>query len=195
MTTRSAVPVPRLAGLGVGVLLTLTTVTAATAAQQPLSPVEIRVARSASENARADSLEAKARAMYSTPRWYREAARLHRRAALIRGSDPRSVASFRSAAWLYSVAGSNGIARTMMEQAAERATAVGDVEGAANSYIDAAFLAIASSREDQLPVLLSRTRAVLSSPLLTEDRRRSILQRVGGSPQLARLDSADSARP
>jgi hypothetical protein len=195
MTTRSAVLVPRLAGLGVGVLVSLTTVLAPAAAQQPLSTVEVHAARTASEIARADTLEAKARAMYSTPRWYREAARLHRRAAMIRGSDPSAVASFRSAAWLYSVAGSNGIARTMMERAAERATAVGDVESAANSYIDAAFLAIASSREEQVPRLLSQTRAVLSSPLLTEDRRRSILQRVGGSPQLARLDSADRAKP
>ena len=164
-------------------------------AQHQLSPVQIESDRLARQNARADTLEEQARTMYSNARWYVDAARLHRRAAALRGNDPRAVASFRSAAWLYSVAGMHQVGRDMMEQAADRAKTVGDVEGAANSYIDAAFLAIASGREDQVPAILRRVHAVLGSPILPAERRTTVLQRIGGASQLARLDSAARANP
>jgi hypothetical protein len=173
-----------------GLVVAVSAVPAPVEAQQPLSPVQVEADRLATANARADSLEERARAMYSTPIWYIDAARLHRRAAGMRGNDPRAVASFRSAAWLYSIAGQHNVAKSMMEEAADRAKSVGDIEGAANSYIDAAFLAIASGREDQVPTILSRTHAVLKSPLLTQERRASILQRIGDAPRLAKLDSA-----
>jgi hypothetical protein len=158
--------------------------------QQPLKPVEVAAERERLENARADALDEQARALYPHPHRYVDAARLHRRAALIRGQDPRAVTSFRSAAWLYSVAGMHGTARQMMELAADRAKSVGDIESAANTYIDAAFLAIADGRDDQVPGLLSRMHMVMQSPLLTADRRATILRRIGDSPRLARLDSA-----
>lgn len=163
--------------------------------QQPLTPVEVEAERQRLVNARADTLDERARSLYAHPHRYIDAARLHRRAAAIRGNDPRAVASFRSAAWLYSVAGMNGVAREMMESAADRAKTVGDVESAANTYIDAAFLAIADGREDQVPGLLSRMHTVMRSPLLPEDRRASILKRIGDSSRLASLDSAARAKP
>jgi hypothetical protein len=180
------------AGLGACVLIAAAPTVGA---QHQLSPVQIEADRLARQNARADTLEEQARTLYSNARWYVDAARLHRRAAALRGVDPRAVASFRSAAWLYSVAGIHQVARDMMEQAAERAKSVGDVEGAANSYIDAAFLAIASGREDQVPAILRRVHAVLGSPILPAERRASVLQRIGGASQLARLDSAVRANP
>ena len=195
MRTRSALPAPTLTGVGMSVLLALTAFAPTAHAQQTLSPMRIESDRVASDNARADSLEARAREMYSTSRWYIVAARLHRRAALLRGDDPKAVESFRSAAWLYSVAGKHQLAREMMENAAERATAFGDVEGAANAYIDAAYLAIESSRQDQVPDILARMHAVLSSPLLTESRRAGILKRIGDAPSIARLDTATHAKP
>jgi hypothetical protein len=164
-------------------------------AQQPLKPVEVGAERDRLENARADTLDAQARELYSKPHRYVDAARLHRRAAGIRGQDPRAVASFRSAAWLYSVAGMHGTAREMMELAADRAKSVGDIEAAANTYIDAAYLAIADGRDDQVPGLLTRMHTVMRSPLLPEERRATILRRIGDSPRLARLDPATPNTP
>src|SRR5690606_6216883 len=115
-------------GAGAGALLALTILGTPLQAQQTLEPMRIESTRAASNNARADTLDARARSMYSQSRWYLDAARLHRRAARLRGDDPRAVDSFRSAAWLYSAAGKHQIARDMMESAAERATVVGDVE-------------------------------------------------------------------
>lgn len=158
-------------------------------AQQSLSPIQVDSRRVTRENTRADTLEAEALTLYAKPSKFFVAARLHRRAGVLRGEDPRAVESFRSAAWMYSAAGDNSIAREMMEKAAERASVVGDVEKAANAYIDASLLAIASGREDKVPALLGRMRAVLVSPLLTADRRGSILQRIGDTPSLAKVDA------
>ena len=182
-------------GAGAGALLALTILGSPLDAQQTLTPMRIESNKAASNNARADSLDARARSMYTQSRWHLIAARLHRRAAQLRGDDPRAVESFRSAAWLYSSAGKLQIARRMMESAAERATAVGDVEQAANAYIDAAYIAIANSREDQVPGILARMHSVLSSPLLTAERRAVILDRVGGAPEIAKLDTTMRAKP
>lgn len=191
MRSRPATPLARSAAVVVSAVLALAIVPPV-AAQQTLTPVEIEPARAHRANARADTLDARARDLYSRPRYYVDAARLHRRAALIRGSGPKAVASFRSAAWLYSAAGRHQVARSMMEEAAVRATALGDVESAANSYIDAANLAIAADSEDKVPEILARMHAVLGSPLLTEERRATILRRVGDAPQIAALDTAHS---
>ena len=164
-------------------------------AQQPLSTVEVEARRVSRENARADSLDARARTMYADARWHLDAARLHRRAGQLRGNDPRAVSSFRSAAWMYSAAGDHALGRQMMEKAAEVAADVGDVEGAANAYVDAAYLAIASDRSDRVPSILGRMHAVLGSPLLPADRRTAILRRVGDAPAIAALDTTRQPTP
>lgn len=156
-------------------------------AQQPMTPIQVDAANSQSQ--RADTLEAYALGLHSTPSRFLEAAQLHERAARMRGEDPKAVASFRTAGWLYSAVGRNDLAREMMQKAGERASSVGDVEKAANSYIDAAFLAIASGREDKVPALIRKTRAMLTSPLLTADRRAPLLERIEGNPTLAKVDA------
>lgn len=176
-------------------LLAILAIPAAVTGQQALSPVQIEARRASQANERADLLEARAEQLRASPRWYLDAARLYRRAALLRGTDARAVGNFRSAAWMYSAVGNNGLASQLMEKAAERAAAVGGVEDAANAYIDAAFLAVASSREDKVPAILGRMHAVLSSPLLPETRRSSILQRIGEHSDVAKLDSAVRGRP
>ena len=180
---------------GALVMLALLAAPVGVAAQQPLSAVEIEANRVSRENALADSLDERARAMYSVSRWHLDAARLHRRAGMLRGNDPRAVSSFRSAAWMYSAAGEHSVGRQMMETAAQRAAAVGDVEGAANAYIDAAYFAIASDRPDRVPAILGRMHAVLGSPLLPSDRRTAILRRVGDSPAIAALDTTRRTTP
>lgn len=180
---------------GALVMLALLAAPVGAAAQQPLSTVEIEANRVSRENARADSLDERARALYGVSRWHLDAARLHRRAGMLRGNDPRAVSSFRSAAWMYSAAGDHALGRQMMETAAERAARVGDVEGAANAYIDAAYLAIASDRSDRVPEILGRMHAVLGSPLLPSERRTAILRRVGDAPAIAALDTTRGSRP
>lgn len=195
MTTRFALPLSRAVAVGACAVLASLILAPASRAQQSLSPVEIEAARAKSEIARADKLEEYARTLYSTPSRFREVAELHQRAAMIRGDDPSAVASYRSAAWAYSVARNNGLATQMMVKAAEHATKVGRIEQAANAYIDAALLAVANNREDKVPALLSRMHTVLSAPLLTEDRRTKILERVRGDTRVAHLDPSRRAQP
>jgi hypothetical protein len=154
-------------------------------AQQPLTPVRVHGEAATRNNARADTLEIHAVALYGVPREWRTVATLHRRAAELRGDDPRAAESFRLAAWAYSAARDLGMARQMMLRAAERAAGSGDIEKAAHSYIDAAFIAIDEERDDRLPDLLRKVRVLLDAPLLPAERRVTILQRVEGAPRLA----------
>lgn len=181
-----------------GTLALILTASLATSgdAQQPLPlpPVQIEGTVASEQKTLADRLDAEAAALRGSPKRYFEAGQLHRRAALLRGNDSAAVSSFRSAAWMFSAAGENGHARVMMEKAAERAADVGDVERAANCLIDAALLAAASGREDKVPGLLGRMHALLTSPLLADERRSSILQRVGASATLATVEPAGQPR-
>lgn len=179
-----------------GTLALILTGTAVTSgdAQQPLAPVQVEATVISEQKQLADRLDAEASALRTSPKRYFEAGQLHRRAAFLRGNDSAAVSSFRSAAWMFSAAGENGLARSMMEKAAERAADVGDVERAAHCLIDAALLAAASGREDRVPELLGRMHAVLTSPLLAEDRRSGILQRVGASATLAAVEPVSRSR-
>ena len=154
------------------------------AAQQPLADVKVHGSTVTENNARADTLERRADAYLLTPRHWRKAAQLHRRAGELRSEDPSSVRSFRMAAWLYHATDAPGLARSMMEKAAERAAAVGDVEQAAVSYIDAALLASADDHH-RVPKLLRKTRVLLDAPLFPAESRADLLRRIQGTSQLA----------
>jgi len=160
-------------------------VPAATAAQHVFTPAPVVVSAAARDNARADTLEGWASSMYGKRWQWPHAARLHERAAALRGDDPRAVQSWRMAAWLHSADGNHGRGRAMMERAAASAIAVGDVERAADAYIDAALIAMEGGRADKATGLLRRTRVVLGSPLLPLERRGAILRRIGDEPRLA----------
>ena len=155
--------------------------------QQPLERVSIEAgtSRTVRNNEQADRLEARAVILYGIPGKWRTAAQLHRRAGELREDDPRAVQSFRLASWAYSAARDQGTARVMMERAAERAAAGGDVERAASSYVDAALIAATDERYDVVPGLLRKTKAMLASPLLASDRRAMLLERIEGTPRLA----------
>ena len=66
-------------------------------------------------------------------------------------------------------------------------SAVGDIDAAANAYVDAALFALSEQREDRLPALVQRARVLADAPLLPEARRNAILQRIDGAPRLAAL--------
>ena len=156
-------------------------------AQQALEPVKVHAPSSRVANPSADALAALAGEQYATPKRWREAARLHRRAAELHGDDPQAFAHYRMSAWLYGAAGDLANARAMMERAGERAASVGDIDAAANAYVDAALFALDGGREDRLPALVQRARVLADAPLLPDARRSAILQRIDGAPRLAAI--------
>ncbi len=166
-------------------LLAIVVTPGVTHAQQALDPVKVHAGSSKIANPAADALSAQAREHYATPKRWREAARLHRRAAELHGDDPQAVAQWRMAAWLYGASRDYASARAMMERAGDQAASVGDIDAAANAYVDAALFAINDGREDRLPTLVQRARVLADAPLLPEARRSAILQRIDGAPRLA----------
>lgn len=173
------------------VVLAIAVTPLAAGAQQSLEPVQVLGAGSRIANPRAEALAKEAEEHYATPKRWREAARLHRRAAELHGDDPQAVAQFRMAAWLYGAARDLESARSMMERAGDRAAAVGDIDAAANAYVDAALFALDNGREDRLPALVQRARVLAHAPLLPEARRAAILQRIEGAPRLASIARAN----
>ena len=158
-----------------------------TQAQQALDPVKVHPGTSKVANPAADALAEQAARHYATPRRWREAARLHQRAARLHGDDPQAVPQWRMAAWLYGASSDYASARAMMERAGEFAAAVGDIDAAANAYVDAALFAVSEKRDDRLPALVQRARVLADAPLLPEARRNAILQRIDGAPRLAAI--------
>jgi hypothetical protein len=154
-------------------------------AQHRLTAVQIEGRRSVRDNARADTLEAKAVALYGRPRQWSNAARLHRRAAELRRDDPRAIQSWRSAALVFSAAQDHATGLTLMEHAADKALASGDLEQAALSYIDAAFFAVAIRQDRRVSDLLRRSRMLVNAPLFPAEQRTILLQRIEGQPRLA----------
>lgn len=173
------VPLPK-------VLLLAAAVTVATSPLRGQHLEPIRVTATEPAQVDADSLEAHAARLAMRPGGWRDAATLERRAAQRRGDDPRAVAAWSRAAWLYAAGGRLGLARRMMQQSAEQAERGGDVERAAAAYIDAALIAEAERRSDLVTEMLRRMRRVTASPLLSAERRERILARVEGEPLLAR---------
>jgi hypothetical protein len=149
-------------------------------------PDTVRIIAFERTQALADTFEARATRLAAKPDGWRDAASLQRRAAGLRGDDPRAVESWSRAAWLYAGAGKLGLARRMMEEAARHAAAGGDVERSASAYLDAALIAVEEGRVDLVPALLQRMRRVSESPLLTIESRRLLLARASSEPRLAR---------
>ena len=177
---RNTIPVLRLT------LLAALAAPAAAAAQQAFATVHIEAGAAGRDNARADTLESRAAALYHNPRQWLEVARLHRRAARLRGDDPRAAASYRMSAWSYAAVRELDIAYQMMRYAAEAAARAGDVERSAGSYVDAAIISVAGDRPDRVGGLLEKTRVLLESPVMPPEARTAILRRIGDEPTLAR---------
>ena len=71
-------------------VLALSAAPVALHAQQALEPVKVHAGASQVANPAADALAAEAKQHYATPKRWREAARLHRRAADLHGEDPQA---------------------------------------------------------------------------------------------------------
>ena len=165
-----------------GLVLVAIALAAPAAHAQVRDPILITAAAA---NSRADTLEARLETLLGTPDTWREAAKLQRRAAELRGDDPRATKSWSRAGWFYAGTRDYGLARQMHERAAQHAMAGGDVERAAQCLIDAALVALEDQRTDLVPRFVQRTRRLADSPLLTAAQRSTIIERVEGAPRLA----------
>jgi hypothetical protein len=125
----------------------------------------------------ADSIHESALAMQNQKRW-RDAARLHRESAALRGpDDPRGYRCLTTAANLSYVVNDLASAQRDKEAAAAQAMARGDVEKAAQSYADAAWLANQRKRPSEVRTYAQQAEVLASSPLLTVSQRDGILRR------------------
>ncbi len=138
--------------------------------------------------AQAVALEDQAVALHAQPGRAFEAAYLHLRSASLRDpGDPAAVQSLAMAAHLLGYADRPLEARRAMEQAAERALALGDIVRAASAYTEAAFFAQKANSKDQVNRLGRKAILLASSPLLRAEERQAILGRFRTNPTFAVL--------
>jgi len=162
-----------------GVLLATLGLPAAASAQYQLPTVV--------STAKADSLHEAAVALVAAHRW-RDAARLHRRSAELRGAeDPLGFRCLTDAASLAYATGDRSGARNDKAAAASQALARGDLRDAAMSYLDAAWIAQEQKNPRQVWDLGHRAEMLADSPFLGPSDRADILRRInrGSATQLA----------
>lgn len=173
MNARIQHPLARLAALSLALAFATPAV-----AQSALSPVKVVTALASPVSARADEIERRAGELTGHVATWRDAAKLYRQAADLREGDPTAPASYRMAAWLYSGAGNRGLARKMLEKAAEQSAVTGDPATAAHTFIDAAHAAAEDGRGDLVRKLVRKARVLAASDLLSDDQRTSIVRRL-----------------
>lgn len=177
-TSRTPVRHPVLVTSALAALLTLPAPAVAqlAVAQQPLDPVRV----TAASTARADSLFARAaRREIQSIRDFRKVAAMYEKSAELREvGDEKRFEALQMAARLRYGSGERRQAADDMEQAAQEAAARGDVVNAADSYIDAAHLAV-ELRERERALKFVRTAELLTrSPLLSEQQRAAVQTRI-----------------
>ena len=127
---------------------------------------------------RALELHESAVALYAAPKRAAEAAGLHIEEAQHRAStDPEAVEALIMAGNLFNYAQRPVSARRTLEQAAERALAMGDVRTAAQAYLNAAFIAHESGNRYEVQRLGRKAVLLMESPLLEPRDRSSIRNR------------------
>lgn len=168
-----------------GALLSISGAAATLPAQQTLEPVHVTV------NARADRFHEQAMALPTETRFANKAAKLHERSAELRDeSDPMAASCLRTAAFLRYYAGGRRASADLMEKAAERAAEIGDVARAADSYVDAAYIAQELKEGDRARAFAHRAELLANSPLITETQRAAIRARISGAGTVAMLSQA-----
>jgi hypothetical protein len=137
--------------------------------------------------AKADSLQAIAARLVQDGHW-RDAARMYRRSADFRAAeDPVGFQCLTTAGAVAYASGDHSAARNDMARAAERALARGDLRAAAQSYLDAAWIAQEQQKPDQVWEFGHRAEILAGSPLLNESDRGAILQRIDRTAGTAQL--------
>ena len=139
-----------------------------------------------SRMAHALELEQRAQALHVDPARASDAARLHRQSAHLRSAnDPEAVESLAMAAHLFNYSKRPLAARNTMEEAADRALAMGDVFRAARAYVEAAFFADAQQDRVETARLGRKALLLAGSSRMTDEERTSIRNRIRTSSALA----------
>ncbi len=166
----------------------LTTVAAAPSgahAQRRLDPVRV----TGEQVARADALHAEAVKFEGTLSAMRKVARLHEGSAALRtADDPQNFACLHTAALLRYYSGDRRAGGERMEEAADNASARGDVISAANAYIDAAIIAREFRDGERMLALSGKADLLTNSPLISESQRLALRERLSSRPSVAMLD-------
>lgn len=131
---------------------------------------------------RAQALEAAAKEAAEVRAAFREASRLYRQAAEVRGDQPEAAQSLMMAGALAYYVGSKGQAITDLTRAGELALAWGDVVTAAQAFLDASWVAAKEGRERDALELGRRAERLSASPLIQRQERGAILNRIGDLP-------------
>jgi hypothetical protein len=124
--------------------------------------------------------------LYADPSRAADAARLHLEEASFRTrDDPQAVDALVMAAHMFFYAKRPFSAKRVMEQAAKRALTIGDVNRAAQAYVDAAFLAQKQNNDFEMQRLGRKALLLTNSPQLQPEQRITILRRIQPNTDLA----------
>jgi tetratricopeptide (TPR) repeat protein len=149
-----------------------------------------------------DSLHAAAIELQAGREGFLQAANLHQAEARLRpAADPSAVDCLITAGQLFHALNMRQEAQRALEQAADRALGMGDVERAARAYLDAAVVAQQAGRRSDGQRLASRARSLENSPQLTSSGRERIAMRIhrvlteetGNDESAVRADSLHAA--
>jgi hypothetical protein len=166
-------------------LLVVATSPVAAQGDSSQAPIVITAAPSHSDIERAMRLEKQAEQDARFTRNWRDAATLRLRAARLRGPTSEAIDGYRRAAWFYSGSGDHGAGRRALEQGARVALERGEPARAVEMLLDATLLAHADGDPHQTNRLLDRSRSLLESAILPEDRRLALRARVDSAARLA----------
>ena len=178
-------PIRRALHLVVASSIACALVPAVAFAQQPVA--RIVVATTPKPNLiRAQQLQSQAALDERTPRGWRDAASLYRRAAELLGDTPDAVQLYQRSAWLYSATGDHARGRQQLERSARIALDRGDVVRAANTLFDAALMAATDRDVRTTDATIQRLQVLLDAPLMPDDVRSAMRQKLSEPARVAR---------
>jgi hypothetical protein len=146
------------------------------------------VSDEADREARAHEMVVKAEEASQDINSFREAAFLYRQAAETLGDHPESAHNLVQAGRLAYYTGREGQAIDDFEAAGESALAWGDVVTAAESFLDAAWVAAGENRGSEALTLARRAEKLSSSPLIQRQERVALLSRIADLQQQQQQD-------
>lgn len=129
-----------------------------------------------------DVLRAEAVELFENPARTREAAHVLRRESEKRtADDPESFFALAVGGRMFGYTGRLLDAQKMIEEAASVALARGEIERAAHTFVDAAWVARKRGKESKVRELVYRANLLTESPYLDDDARAAIQRRIGQS--------------
>jgi hypothetical protein len=130
----------------------------------------------------AAEIEQQADDLLVTGRGWERATGLYLRAAELRGRhDVKSADNLRLAGYLQFYRGRAKAAVSSLTQAGEAFLALGDVERAAQTFIDGAWVAAEADMRREAHELSDRGKLLTRSPLLRVEERTVLVRRLGGA--------------